>query len=59
MFATIPTGAGIDSVRVMMNTTAKRSAFIAAALATMKKEKFDGCNQPRATLSFDAAIGCH
>lgn len=36
--------AGIDSVRLMMNTTAKRTAFIAAALSTMKQHKFQGYN---------------
>lgn len=36
--------AGIDSVRLMMNTTAKRKAFIAAAVAKMKAQKFEGYN---------------
>jgi spore germination protein YaaH len=36
--------AGIDSVRLMMNTTAKRKAFITAAVAKMQAQKFDGYN---------------
>lgn len=43
-FPLIDCHAGIDSVRLMMNTTVKRKAFITAAVAKMKAQKFEGYN---------------